>query len=156
MSLILLILGWVNFLLFWLSLYKVRHNKAKVELIYWAIPLGAFTWEDLLVFSLFNLLAAIVVLLARDLRLGLLILIVFWSVRNLGEILYWLGQQFCQPTVYPHNQYQDLKFLQQVTGKISLQQLFIIMQVLHQALLVISLVALVLLLIHWEKLISWF
>ncbi len=142
------------YLLYW-SVVKMRKNRKKVELIFWTIPLGAFTWEDLLVFSIFNCLATTVIILVKDFRLALLVFIVFWVVRNFGEMIYWFFQQFSQPTSYPHQQYKDLQIIHNITGKISLQQAFIIMQVFHEVILVTFLAALIILLMSWDKIIVW-
>ncbi len=136
-----------------LSAYQIRRHKTRIELIYhWAFPFGSFVWEDLLVFSLFNLLSIFAILIVRDWRVGLLVFLVFWVVRNIGEVIYWLFQQFCQPTVYPHNQYASFRLIRKFLGEISNQQCFILMQVLHESLMAATLVLLLLLMINWNNL----
>ncbi|MFH0863936.1 MAG: hypothetical protein V1858_02535 [Candidatus Gottesmanbacteria bacterium] len=154
------IIGWlvvINLFLFILSINKLRHSRKKIEFIYhWGFLLGAFTWEDLLVFSLFDIIFLFITYLAKDLRLGLLIWILFWIVRGSGETIYWFLQQFGQPSVYPHNQYAGFKRMHFLTGKVSLQQTFIIMQVFHQVITTFFLAALVLLLMDWKIIPTWF
>jgi hypothetical protein len=56
--------------------------------------LGMFVWGDVLVLSLFWMIAALVSLLLHDWLLFLLIVSLFWLVRSIGETIYWLLQQF--------------------------------------------------------------
>ena len=149
---ILFILGLLSLILFVVSACKLRRGKSQVELIYhWAFPFGAFVWEDLMIFSLFNLLSIIGVLLIRDLRVGALIFLVFWIVRSAGEVVYWFLQQFNQPTVYPHNLYMGFSRIRKLVGEISDQQCFILLQVFCEGLLAIFLTLLLLLLINWQS-----
>ncbi len=136
-----------------LSAYQVRRHKTKLEIIaHWAFPFGAFVWEDLLIFSLFSLGSLTATLLVRDWRAGLLIYLVFWVVRHLGEVIYWLLQQFCQPTAYPHDQYHAFFIIRKILGEVSHQQCFILMQVFHEALMAATLVLLLLLMLNWNNL----
>lgn len=55
---------------------------------------GAFVWGDALVFGFFWFLLTLVILFLNDWLLFLLILAIFWFLRSLGEVIYWLNQQF--------------------------------------------------------------
>jgi len=55
---------------------------------------GAFVWADTVIFGPFWALVSLFCLLTKDWLLFLLIISVFWAVRSLGEIVYWLNQQF--------------------------------------------------------------
>lgn len=136
-----------------LSAYQIRRHKTQLEFItHWAFLLGAFVWEDLFVISLFSFGSLLATLLARDWRVGLLIYLVFWVIRNLGEMIYWFLQQFNQPTVYPHNQYHGFFIIRKILGEVSNQQCFILMQVLHEALMAVMLSLLLLLMLNWGNL----
>lgn len=150
MLIFLLFLGALNLFLFILSAIILRRRNTRIDIIaHWAFPFGAFVWEDLLVFSLFNFLVFTGIILSRDFRVGLLFFSVFWVVRNLGEVIYWFLQQFSQPTVYPHDQYRSFRWIYKITGEVSNQQCFIIMQVFHEGLLGVFLTLLTLLLLNW-------
>lgn len=56
--------------------------------------LGAFVWGDAVVFGIFWIIVAIFILLIKDWILFWLIYTIFWSVRSLGETIYWFNQQF--------------------------------------------------------------
>lgn len=58
------------------------------------LPLGAFVWADAVVFGLFWVIVSVFTFLFQDGLLFLLIMSVFWGVRSLGEIIYWLNEQF--------------------------------------------------------------
>lgn len=156
MPVILFFLSCLNLFLFVLSLYKIHQSRQKVIITYWAVFLGAFTWEDLLIFSILNFMATIFIFFLHDLRVGILYFVIFWIVRNSGEIIYWFLQQFNQPTLYPHDQYHEFRFVHKITGKISFQQTFIIMQVLHESLLIVFIMSLIGFLINWNNIPRWF
>lgn len=56
--------------------------------------LGIFVWGDAVILGLFWFLASLICFLLQDWLLFLLIISVFWLVRSLGEISYWINQQF--------------------------------------------------------------
>lgn len=157
MTMLLIFIGVASFLLSCLSFFRILRGGKKVGLIYgWAFLFGAFVWEDLLIFGILHFLAVVFVYLVRDLRWGLLFFSLFWIVRNFGEVIYWLLQQFSQPTGYPHDQYSDFRILRKVLGNITDQQIFILGQVLHQSLLIVFLMFLVWLLQNWSTIQVWF
>ncbi|MBD3362884.1 hypothetical protein GF362_04150 [Candidatus Dojkabacteria bacterium] len=143
----------INILFVSLSFYRVRNSGKKVGWIWWwAGILGAFVWEDLLVFSFYNIIAANLVLVLDDFRYAVVLTLVFWVVRSLGEALYNFLQQFNQPTMYPHNQFlwDDLKIFKKVFGNISNQKVFFILQITMQITTVFSLFFLIYTFLHWE------
>jgi hypothetical protein len=146
------ILGIVFFFLAIISFLKVRNSHEKIGFIYpWGWPIGAFVWEDLFVFSLLGTITTIIVTVLHDLRVGYLFFLVFWIVRSAGETLYFFLQQFSQPTVYPHQLKDHFKTMHKIFGSISDQKCYILLQIFQQSILVCSLVALILLLIHWQS-----
>ena len=102
-----LLIAWLvlSFIFMILAFINVRNSGESWELIIWGILWGAFIWEDLVVFALYNVVASIVVLLIKDNRYVLVFILFFWLIRSLGEVLYWFLQQFNQPAHYPHDQY---------------------------------------------------
>lgn len=55
---------------------------------------GAFVWGDAVVFGWFWMLTAGLVWYLADFVLFMLLISLFWTVRAVGEIWYWLLQQF--------------------------------------------------------------
>jgi hypothetical protein len=144
----------VNVLFFILAFKNVYNSDETVTLIYiWGSAIGAFVWEDLLVFSLFNIVVPIIIILLKDNRYTLLFPLFFWLVRSLGETLYWFLQQFNQPTVYPHDQYNwnEMSLLRNIFGEISNQKYFILFQICWQCITTLTLVGIVYVFKNWKK-----
>ncbi|MDH5533039.1 MAG: hypothetical protein OEX81_01265 [Candidatus Pacebacteria bacterium] len=157
MSFILFSLGLIFVLYFLVSWSKVYNSKDSLEFVYqWASFIGAFVWEDLLVFSLLHLIFVIITWISHDLRVGLLLIGIFWSVRSSGEALYFFLQQFHRPKHHPHNLEGHLKSFKPFLGEISQQKGYILMQITHQSVVVISISLTILLLKYWDYLPGWF
>jgi hypothetical protein len=140
-----------------IALLHVRNSKEKFTFIYrWGILLGSFVWEDLLVFSFALFLVASIVLIIRDIRIGLLGFGIFWVVRSAGEALYFFLQQFHEPTHSPHEISSHLSLLRPLLGDICDQKGMIIMQVFWQTIVTISACLVILLLINWVRIPAWF
>lgn len=77
-----------------MSLKKCKNDKCSFEHSSFFLPLGAFVWGDVVVFSGFWLFVSLLTLYTQDFLLFILILSVFWMVRSGGEVLYWFMQQF--------------------------------------------------------------
>lgn len=148
----------LHLILFLASYFKIKNNNlGTLDFIYkFSFPFGAFVWEDLLIFSLFNLGIIIAILAFKDLRIGLVLFIVFWIVRSTGETIYFFLQQFIQPKHHPHFISAQFGILRKLLGKLSDQQCFIISQVSFQAVSVIFISALILLLKFWAFIPSGF
>lgn len=139
-------------ILFFLSIKKVRSNKKGCDFIYrWGFFIGAFVWEDLLIFSLFHIGVSVITIIFGDFKLWLLFFVVFWLVRSAGETLYYFLQQFIQPKHHPHYINAHFESLRNIFGNISEQKVFIILQVTMQVVLVVSIVLLFLLLQSWSS-----
>lgn len=107
-------------------------------------PIGAFVWTDAVVFGIFFLGISIVCILLQDFVLFLLILSVFWTVRSIGEQMYWFLEQF---TSYHKNPPQTLWTHKFFKG----EQTWIVMQIFWQCISVISIIATVYLFSLWFK-----
>lgn len=154
---ILIILAILHLILCLISFSKIRKSNKTVYFIYqWASVFGAFVWEDLLIFSLFNLLTVLIVILFHDLRPGLVLIMLFWIIRSAGESIYFMLQQFIEPKHHPHEIDAHFTLLRNILGDISKQQCFIIMQVIHQVNVVIWLAGLFFIFLNWNAIISWF
>lgn len=58
------------------------------------LPIGAFVWGDALILGIFWTVVTLVTFFLDDFLLFLLFYSLFWTVRSMGEILYWMNQQF--------------------------------------------------------------
>ena len=90
-----------------LSFYQLKYKKNPFGLTPVFTLLGAFVWGDGLVFGAFWLLIISFCLILNDFLFFLLVFSLFWVVRSLGEMVYWLNQQF---STKDRNPPQTLKF----------------------------------------------
>lgn len=138
-----------NFSLAVISFGKIKKDLQKLDFIYkFAAVTGAFVWEDMFVFGLLHTAGIIIGFLSGDLRISLLLFLIFWIVRSAGETLYFFLQQFIQPKHHPHDINTLFKPIRWIFGNISEQKCFILLQITYQTILVFSLFGLVLLLTH--------
>jgi hypothetical protein len=142
----LLIIAWGLYALAGL-LWGLKHSRQSQtnQLSPLFLPLGAFVWADAVVFGLFWLLVVGLCLLIGDWLLFLLIGSVFWAVRSLGEMIYWLNEQFS--TVH-RNPPEKFKFLFKFFPNDSV---WFVYQIFWQCVLVISLVVSVKLFSVWLR-----
>lgn len=95
---------WQNSLVILVAIYSLiafikgyRETKIKRNpygLSKWFNPISAFVWADAVIFGLFFLFVSIFILLIQDFILLLLIFSVFWTVRSIGESVYWFLEQY--------------------------------------------------------------
>ncbi len=143
-----------NLVLAILSFINVRNSGSEVEFILWAYPLGAFVWEDLLVFSAANVIACIFVTFIKDFRYIFIYFLSFWLIRSIGETFYWFLQQFCTSTMYPHDQYDwdRNSILSSLIGDLSNQKYFILNQISWQIVTVLCICGFIFVLKKWNSL----
>lgn len=91
----------VSVLVFLVGLYQSFVKKNSYGLVPWLIPLGMFVWGDAIIICLFWIIISAVAIVLQDWLLFLLIVSVFWVVRNIGEAIFWFNQQFSQKIIYP-------------------------------------------------------
>ncbi len=72
----------------------IRKKKNPFGLVRWFLPIGVFVWIDAVVFGLFFAVVTLFCLLFQQWSLFLLIFSVFWTVRSIGEQIYWFLEQF--------------------------------------------------------------
>jgi len=155
-TLLLWALALLYIVLFVLAWRKVRGSKDAFEFIYLpAALIGAFVWEDLLVFSAAFFIGTVLTLLVHDIRVGLLLLAAFWAVRSAGEALYFFLQQFHVPTHSPHAISHHFVLFRRLFGNVHDQKCFIFMQITWQVVLTAAIAALVLISLHWTTLPVW-
>lgn len=97
-------------------------------------PLGAFVWIDAVVFGLFFLMTSVFCLLSNQWVLFLLIISVFWTIRSLGEVLYWFLEQFATNHRNPPHTLWPYKWFKG-------EEVWIVMQIFWQVISVIFIVA---------------
>lgn len=149
-------LALLYFCLFLLALQKVHGSGDRFEFIYgWGFIVGAYVWEDVIVFAPLFLAMALLTLLTQDLRIGLLCFLVFWVVRSLGETVYFFLEQFLEPKVMPHNIRRQLEMVSNMFGGIATQKAYILMQIMFQTVTVTGVVCIILLLQHWQTVPVW-
>ena len=77
-----------------LSLWQVYKKHNFFGLCPVLLPLGAFVWVDGVIFSVFWIFILGICLILKSFLLFLLVYSVFWAVRSLGEVIYWIHEQF--------------------------------------------------------------
>ena len=153
---LLLVISLIGLLLLAVSVTKLRNSGEKFMFTYaWSGILGAFVWEDVVVLSGFYVLASLLTILVKDIRVGLLLLCSFWVVRAAGEALYMFLQQFHRPSHAPHYLEELFGPLRKIFGNITIQKCFIVMQVFWQVICTAAIAALVLLVLHWRDIPAW-
>ncbi len=86
-------LALLNAVIFAKAFHETKYQKNPFGLTPYITWLGSFVWADAVVFSLFWILAALAGLF-HGLTLFLLITSLFWTIRSVGEVIYWFLQQF--------------------------------------------------------------
>ena len=92
---LLLLISISSFIFFIQSFYQSSKKKAFEETP-WLLPWGIFVWGDGVVFGLFWFIISVLTFALNDWNLFLLIYSIFWLVRSLGEVLYWIHEQFAK------------------------------------------------------------
>ncbi|OGC68785.1 hypothetical protein A2415_05420 [candidate division WWE3 bacterium RIFOXYC1_FULL_39_7] len=139
----LIILGSVSLILSVYSIERIKRTPQECQfIIWWAFPLGAFVWEDLLVYGFLHAVLAFFPLFLGKPELWLTFFLIFWVVRSAGETLYQFLQQFILPKHHPHYIDPYLGPLRKIFGNISEQKCFILMQISMQSITVLSLIGL--------------
>lgn len=91
---------WTILLVFLAAAYtslRAWHHLSKKNafgLTRWGLPLGIFVWGDAAVLGPFWMLCAAGALILQDWALFWLVVSLFWVVRSLGEVMYWMAEQF--------------------------------------------------------------
>jgi len=113
--------------------FKKNNSFGQPNFLFW---LGIFVWADALILGLFWCLVSLVCFLLQDWLLFLLIISVFWTVRSLGEIIYWLNQQFSPIIRNPPKNLLGFSWLKN-------DSIWFIYQLFWQCIMVVSIVSLI-------------
>lgn len=83
----------INLILFIQGYREIRKGNAfgVTTFVGW---LGIFVWGDALIISLFWIIVSVLAVIVNNWYLFLLSFSLFWVVRSLGEVIYWLNEQF--------------------------------------------------------------
>lgn len=124
--------------------YESTHKNNPFGLTDHLFWLGMFVWGDAVILGLFWLVVSVLVLVLNDWLLFLLIIAVFWAIRSLGEIIYWLNQQFSTINRNPPENLKNYHFFKN-------DSIWFVYQVFWQCVLVFSIVATIYLSSEWLK-----
>jgi len=130
---IMVVYGSISLFAFIMGFYEVlkKHNPfGQPFILFW---LGIFVWGDAVILGFFWCLVSLICFLLKDWILFLLIVSVFWVVRSLGEILYWINQQFSPIIRNPPKNLLDYHWFKN-------DSIWFVYQVIWQCLLVISII----------------
>lgn len=103
--------------------------------------IGIYVWGDAYIFIPFHIIVFLFSLIS--LRFGLLLWAVFFSIRSLGEILYWFLQQFGDRSYRPY----DFGF-----KKLDNHAIYIFYQTIMTVHATVSITALIIFIKFWEVL----
>lgn len=88
------IFGFTALIFFLIQILRLRKKKSIYGLTNYLFFLGAFVWGDLIILGPFWTIVSFLSLFLNDWYLFLLFISIFWSIRSLGEVIYWLNEQF--------------------------------------------------------------
>ena len=100
---------------------------------------GVYVWGDAIVFIPFHLIVFLFSLIS--LRFALLIWAIFFSIRSLGEIMFWFLQQFSDRSYRP----DDFGFC-----KLDNNAIYILYQTLMTVQATVSIVAAIIIIKYWD------
>lgn len=87
----------ISLIVLFFSYDRVVIKRNPFGLTRWLFPLGIFVWGDGLLISIFWLLLSVAAFMLQDAWFWFCAISLFWLVRSLGEVVYWLLQQFMRP-----------------------------------------------------------
>lgn len=114
-------------------LLGLKHRKNPLGLTKLFLPLTVFVWVDAVVFGLFFFLVSVFCLLTNQFILFLLIFSVFWTVRSIGETIYWFMEQFTSKHLNPPRTLWPSKFYKG-------DEVWIVMQIFWQCVSVVGII----------------
>lgn len=107
---------------FFLGVFYSVKKKNAFGVTHWFLPLGIFVWGDALVFGLFWFCSSFLFFKMQSQWFTLFFVSCFWLIRSLGEMVYWLNQQFSkmirdpaeQHVLFPLVKNESVWFLHQI------------------------------------------
>ncbi|MFA5584847.1 MAG: hypothetical protein WDA09_11605 [Bacteriovoracaceae bacterium] len=143
---------WQGFLLVFMALYSLiaaikGYSQTKIKnnpygLAPWFNLLSIYVWADAVIFGVFFFLISVAALFLRDFILFLLIFSLFWTVRSIGESIYWFLEQFAVNHRNPEHTLWLSRWFPRNSS-------WIANQILHQCITVIGIIASVYLFKLW-------
>lgn len=106
--------------------------------------LGAFVWADAVIFGAFFTGVSIAILIVQDFILFLLSISLFWTIRSVGEQMYWFMEQFAVNHRNPEHTLWFSKYFKRNSS-------WIAMQIYWQCISVISIISTVYFFYIWLK-----
>lgn len=137
-----LLLIFLYSLLAFLSGFRNRKNPFGISRRF--LPFSAFVFIDSVVFGPFFVIVSLFCLLLNQWILFLLIFSVFWTVRSIGEQVYWFHEQFAvkhrnvPSTLWPHKLFKG-------------EEIWVVMQTFWQCISVIGIILSVYLFYIWFR-----
>ncbi len=138
------IYGLISILAFIKGIYEVNKKNNSFGEAPFLLFLGIFVWSDAVIIGLFGLLVSLICLLIGDWILFWLIISIFWVVRSLGEIIYWINEQFSPIIRNPPETLLGYKFFKN-------DSIWFVYQLFWQCVMVVSIVFSILLARFWIK-----
>lgn len=89
--------------LFYLAVKKLSVEKYYRKTTTLLFPFGAYVWDDMLPISIFWLVSSIILLYLNDLKLTLVLVLLFFILRWFYEVFYWFFQQFHTDNTRPND-----------------------------------------------------
>lgn len=121
---------------------KTKKKNNPYGLCSWLNPLGAFVWVDAVIFGIFFFLVSVFALFLHDFVFFLLVFFVFWTVRSVGEQIYWFLEQFAHQHRNPEHTLWASRFFPR-------NSVWIAMQIYWQCVSVITAIVSVYLFVQW-------
>lgn len=109
-QLILSAVGIGSLIIFGTGLYKSWRKSCAFEQMSYLGFMGIFVWGDAVALGPFWAFVSGLCLFFKDFTLFLLIVSLFWSVRSIGEMIYWFNQQFSQLNRNPPERLKGYRF----------------------------------------------
>lgn len=143
---------WQSILLAFVGMYSLaafikgyRQTKVKNNpygLSKWFFPISAYVWADAVIFGAFFFCVALLCFILNDFILFLLVFSVFWSVRSMGESVYWFLEQFASSHRNPEHTLMISKWFPRNSS-------WIAHQTINQCIMVVGIIASVFLFNSW-------
>lgn len=129
-------------------LFGIKNRKNPFGLTPFYGPIGAFVWVDAIVFGLFFSLVSLVCLYLQDFVLFLLVISLFWTIRLIGEQVYWFLEQFALKHRNPPRTLWPVRYFSFLFKG---EETWIVMQIVLQCMSVVSIILTVYLFSIWIK-----
>lgn len=127
---------------FWKGYRQTKIKNNPYGLSYWFNPISAYVWADAVIFGLFFLIVSVFSLLIQDFILFVLVFTIFWTVRSVGESIYWFLEQFAHDHKNPEHTLWISRWFPRNSS-------WIANQIIHQCIAVVGIIASVYLFKIW-------